>query len=64
MTDGMTQVTAAPAARLASAEAAGRLARYGTFGVGSGVHIMVHPLLELVREIAERAQTATQEQPG
>ena len=38
--------------------------RYWTFGAGSGAHILVHALLELVRETAERAHTATQEQAG
>jgi hypothetical protein len=38
--------------------------RYRTFGVGSGAHILVHALLEMVRETAERAQTATQVQAG
>ena len=38
--------------------------RYWTFGVGSGAHILVHALLELVREIAERSRTATREQAG
>ena len=38
--------------------------RYWTFGVGSGAHILVHALLEMVRETAERAQTATQVQAG
>ena len=33
--------------------------RYWTFGVGSGAHILVHALLEMVREMAEHAQTAT-----
>lgn len=32
--------------------------RYWTFGVGSGAHILVHALLEMVRETAERSQTA------
>jgi len=38
--------------------------RYWTFGVGSGAHILVHALLEMIRETAERAQTAAQEQAG
>jgi hypothetical protein len=38
--------------------------RYWTFRVGSGAHILVHALLEMVRETAERAQTATQVQAG
>ena len=38
--------------------------RYWTFGVGSGAYILVHALLELVRETAERSQTAAQEQAG
>jgi hypothetical protein len=38
--------------------------RSRTFGVGSGAHILVHALLEMVRETAERAQTATQVQAG
>jgi hypothetical protein len=32
--------------------------RYWTFGVGSGAHILVHALLEMIREAAEGAQTA------
>jgi hypothetical protein len=28
--------------------------RYWTYGVGSGAHILVHALLDLVRESAER----------
>ena len=36
--------------------------RYRTFGAGSGAHILVHALLELIRETAEHAQTATPEQ--
>lgn len=32
--------------------------RYWTFGVGSGAHILVHALLEMVRETAEGAQAA------
>ena len=38
--------------------------RYWTFGVGSGAHILVHALLEMVRETAGRAQTATQVPAG
>ena len=36
--------------------------RYWTFGVGSGAHILVHALLEMVRETAESAQTAEEEE--
>ena len=36
--------------------------RYWTFGVGSGAHILVHALLEMVRETAERGQTGAAEQ--
>jgi hypothetical protein len=32
--------------------------RYWTFGVGSGAHVLVHALLETVREQAERAHAA------
>jgi len=32
--------------------------RYWTFGVGPGAHILVHALLEMVRETAERSQAA------
>jgi hypothetical protein len=35
---------------------------YWTFGVGSGAHILVRALLELVGETAERSHTAAQEQ--
>jgi hypothetical protein len=38
--------------------------RCGTFGVGSGAHILVHALLEMIRRTAEHAQTATAEQAG
>jgi hypothetical protein len=33
--------------------------RYWTFGVGSGAHILVHALLEMIRETAERSHTET-----
>jgi hypothetical protein len=36
--------------------------RYWTFGVGPGAHILVHAVLEMVRETAERAQTRAAEQ--
>lgn len=36
--------------------------RYWTFGVGSGAHILVHALLEMVRETAEHSQAAAEEQ--
>ena len=36
--------------------------RYWTFGVGSGAHILVHALLEMVRETAERSHTAAGDQ--
>ncbi len=38
--------------------------RYWTFGVGSGAHILVQALLEMIRETAERSRTATQGQAG
>jgi hypothetical protein len=38
--------------------------RYWTFGVGPGAHILVHALLEMIRETAERSQTPTQGQAG
>ena len=38
--------------------------RYWTFGVGPGAHILVHALLEMVRETAEHAQIAPKEQAG
>lgn len=31
--------------------------RYWTFGVGSGAHILVHALLEMIRQTAEDART-------
>jgi hypothetical protein len=36
--------------------------RYWTFGVGSGAHILVHALLEMIRQTAEDAPTAEAEQ--
>ena len=36
--------------------------RCWTFGVGSGAHIVVHALLEMIRQIAEYARTAGAEQ--
>lgn len=33
--------------------------RYWTFGVGSGAHVLVHALLETVRDTAERAPAGT-----
>ena len=33
--------------------------RYWTFGVGSGAHVLVHALLETVRDTAEHAHTGT-----
>ena len=38
--------------------------RYGTFGVGSGAHILVHALLEMIRPTAEYARTTAAEQAG
>jgi hypothetical protein len=35
--------------------------RYWTFGVGSGAHVLVHALLETVRDTAERAQVGVHE---
>jgi hypothetical protein len=35
--------------------------RYWTFRAGSGAHILVHALPEMVRETAEDAQTAAEE---
>jgi hypothetical protein len=35
--------------------------RYWTFGVGSGAHVLVHALLETVRDTAERAHVGVQE---
>jgi hypothetical protein len=36
--------------------------RYWTFGVGSSAHILVHALLETIRQTAEVARTTTAEQ--
>ncbi len=36
--------------------------RYWTFGVGSGAHILVHALLEMIRQTAEHARTTAAEQ--
>ena len=36
--------------------------RYWTFGVGSGAHILVHALLEMIRQTAEDAPAAEAEQ--
>jgi hypothetical protein len=36
--------------------------RYWTFGVGSGAHILVHALLEMIRQTAEHAPAAAAEQ--
>ena len=36
--------------------------RYWTFGVGSGAHILVHALLEMIRQTAEHARTTAVEQ--
>ncbi len=33
--------------------------RYWTFGVGSGAHVLVHALLETVRDTAEGAHAGT-----
>jgi len=33
--------------------------RYWTFGVGSGAHVLVHALLETVRDSAEHAHAGT-----
>jgi hypothetical protein len=33
--------------------------RYWTFGVGSGAHVLVHALLETVRDTAERVHAGT-----
>ncbi len=33
--------------------------RYRTFGAGSGAHILVHALVEMLRQTAEHAQTTT-----
>jgi hypothetical protein len=35
--------------------------RYWTFGVGSGAHVLVHALLETVRDTAERAHVGVQD---
>jgi hypothetical protein len=32
--------------------------RYWTFGVGSGAHVLVNGVIDLVREMAERSPTA------
>jgi hypothetical protein len=36
--------------------------RYWSFGVGSGAHILVHALLEMIRQTAEHARTTEAEQ--
>ena len=36
--------------------------RYWTYGVGPGARILVHALLDMLRESAERARTAPAEQ--
>ena len=36
--------------------------RYWTFGVGSGAHILVHALLEMIRQTAEDVPAAEAEQ--
>ncbi len=38
--------------------------RYWTLGVGSGAHVLVHSLLDLVREDAERRAAAATNAPG
>jgi hypothetical protein len=35
--------------------------RYWTFGVGSGAHVLVHALLETVRDTAERAHVGARQ---
>jgi len=49
----------APGRRLTAAQARRWFRRYWTFGVGSGAHVLVHALLETVRDTAERAPAGT-----
>jgi hypothetical protein len=54
MEDGRTLLWAIMRTATTDARARSRFQRYWTFGVGYGAHVLVHGLLDVVREDAER----------